>query len=50
MSKGINPKLSVSVMDSVLGPSPQGQNRVLTDGIALITPGILTERNNSNIR
>jgi hypothetical protein len=48
--KGTNPKLSVSVVDSVLGPSPQGHNRVLAEAISLITPGTLTERSNSNIR
>jgi hypothetical protein len=46
-------KLSVSVMDSMMGPSPPGHpqhNKMLTDGMALITPGILTERSNSNVR
>jgi hypothetical protein len=44
-------KLSVSVMDSMMGPSPPGHHhRMLTDGISLITPGILTERSNSNLR
>ncbi len=40
-------------MDSMMGPSPPGHahhNKMLTEGMSLITPGILTERSNSNIR
>lgn len=48
--KSGNPKLQVSVIDG-MGPTPPGtHHRMLSEGMSLITPGILTDRSSSNFR